>query len=224
MAKRTSRARPRCKSTDPIIEARAEKTSLNIREHWERGQKARDERATPGGRSLRQLALEYRINANTLRKERLFAELYRNETQLDELLCLRRPNGMPLHWGHVVYLITVADAKARRTFQNAAAKEGWSAPELREAIKQARGTDPAPGGRPQKIPASAERRLRLMIAETDRWLGRYRAVVHGEGGLFEQVENGEAGGAARQARELSGKLKEVSIAAGKAAKKLETAG
>ena len=54
---------------------------------------------------------------------------------LEELIKLRRPDGMPLHWGHVVYLITLDRKKDRKRLQKQAAREGWSAPELHAAIQ-----------------------------------------------------------------------------------------
>jgi hypothetical protein len=170
--------------TDVIIRARAEKTVANLREHHERGQKANRERATYAPRELSQRC---RVNYHTLRKDRRFARSY-TEAELDELLGLRRPNGLPLHWGHVIYLITIAHKPERRRIQKQAAKEGWSAPKLYSVLQEKFADGEGRGGRPVKVPPSTDGKLRLMLDETDRWLKRAEAVFGDTGKNFTSEE------------------------------------
>src|SRR5688500_10659113 len=137
MAKRHSRATSSPRPADRILEARVRKTIANVRGHWERGRRADRQRAK---HDLQELAQNYGGNPNTLRKDRLFAERY-SPMQLKELLPLRRPDRTPLHWGYVVYLITVEDVEERRRLEEQAATKGWSAPDLLDALRKGRDGD-----------------------------------------------------------------------------------
>jgi hypothetical protein len=203
-----NRSRTRRPKTDPIKKARAQKTIQNVREHWVRGAKANAEREkhTP-----RELSERFKVNYHTLRKERRFARHY-SEKDLEELLRLRRPNGTPLHWGHVMYLITVPHKKDRRELQKKAAKEGWSSPDLCKVVQQRYPDRVVRGGRPQKIPSTREGGVRLMIEETDRWLRRFN-------GLWAASERGARTKAAAL-RELRSKLEEMAHLAESAATQL----
>jgi hypothetical protein len=112
--------------------------------------------------------------------ERRFARTYA-QGELDELLALRRPDGFPFHWGYVTYFITIDRKRDRRRIQNRAAKEGWSAPKLYPLLQEEFAEGERRGGRPVKVPQSAEGSLWLMIEETDRWLKRAEAVFGDKG-------------------------------------------
>jgi hypothetical protein len=203
MIAKRSPARP-----DPVKEARAQKTIQNVREHWVRGAKANAEREkyTP-----RELSERLKVNYHTLRKERRFARRY-NEKDLEELFKLRRPDGMPLHWGHVMYLITVPHKKDRRELQMKAAKEGWSSPELSKVVQRRYPDRVVRGGRPQKISSTHEGRVGLMVEETDHWLRRFH-------GLWAASERGARTKSAAL-RELRSKLEEMAHLAEAAATQL----
>jgi hypothetical protein len=193
-------------ATDPITEARAQRTVQNLREHWERGTKANREvaRSTP-----RELAEKYGVNPHTLRKDRRFAGRY-TEKELEELLSLRRPDGMPLHWGHVIYLITLNRKLDRQRLQKQAAREGWTAPDLYVAIRRKFHKESDRGGRPVKVPHSAQAKLRLLFHETDRWLARYRAIFgEDENGLLSELEAIPDGATGELKRSLEEKLNEM---------------
>lgn len=68
-----------------------------------------------------------------MRKRKRFAREYR----LGDLKAQRtpRPNGLPLHWGHVNYLLTPEDKTKREAVQERAIGEGWTAPQRYAAIR-----------------------------------------------------------------------------------------
>jgi hypothetical protein len=217
MSKKRPRSKKTSASVDPIMEARAEKSVANLREHYERGQKAnRDaEKYSP-----RELAQRFKINSHTLRKERRFARRY-SETELEELLSLRRPDGMPVHWGHVIYLITINRKSDRKRLQNQVAKEGWQAPELYAAIQKQYQDGSGRGGRPVKIPQSAQGKLRLMVEETERWLRRYEAVCGANGqNLLDGLDGADKDSLKKRRQALSKDLERMSQVAGELAQGL----
>jgi len=216
--KKKLKSKPVAPPFDQIQQARAEKTIANVREHYERGRRANREE---DDFRPRELAERHRISPHTLRKERRFARRY-SEDELQEFLSLRRADGMPLHWGHVIYLITLNRKQDRQRLQKKAAREGWSAPELQAAIQREIRPDAGPGGRPVKVPETAEGKLRLMIEETDRWLKRYEAVFEGNG---EQESEDFSDGSLDELRgSLAEKLKIMSQAKGKITRRLNRAG
>ncbi len=163
-------------TSDPIIEARAQKSVENLRIHYERGLRANQEHERW---QRNDLATRFRTNPNTLRKERHFARTYR-QAEFDELVKLRRPDGKALHWGHVLYLITVRRKRERERLQRKAAKQNWSAAELYAAIRDHRPDDAGSGGRPIKVPQTNIAKLQLLITEGERWLRKYEAIVESE--------------------------------------------
>lgn len=188
-------------TSDPIIEARAQKSVDNLRIHYERGLKANQDRERW---SPSELATRLRTNPNTLRKERLFARKY-TQRDFDKLVKLRRPDGMALHWGHVLCLITVRLKKDRNRLQQKAAKLNWSAAELYAAIRDNRPDDAGRGGRPIKVPQTTTAKLQLLITEGERWLRKYQAIVEAEDSAFLdelQVSDDPV------EKELKGKLKD----------------
>ena len=107
----------------------------------------------------------------TMRQACRFAKLYASEKDLKELCALRRPNGLPLQWGHVPLLLTVKDQSERREFQQRAADEGWTAPQLYAEIRRSRGVSTnSHAGRPVNKPTSPESCLRRIIADAKPWI------------------------------------------------------
>ena len=135
----------------PVVEAKAARSVATLKRYYEIGQSVRKPRKlTP------ELAATHEIDLGTLRKIRQFADQY-DKNDLEELCQLRKPDGLPLHWGYILYLLTLPwkpkAAKRRRSrLQAEAARDGWTAPELYAEIKrrfpeQRRGSV---GGRPRK--------------------------------------------------------------------------
>jgi len=84
----------------------------NLRRLYELGRQARsDQNSLP----IEQFAAAQGLSPHTLRKARAFAREYSPE-DLDKLCSLRRPNGLPLHFGYVPYLLSIRDKKARQTW------------------------------------------------------------------------------------------------------------
>ncbi len=110
---------------------------------------------------------------DTLRKARTFAARYSAE-DLDELCDLRRNDSeLPLHWGHVQYLITVANKRARSQFAKQAAKNSWTAPQLYAEIRRHRKKPSGVGGgREINIPEEPIDCLRDIASRVEPWRRR----------------------------------------------------
>lgn len=128
---------------------------------------------------ISRLASEYRVTPHLLRRMRTFGRLF-STSELGALCSLRRPNGLPLQWGHVNYLLIVKNKKARTVLQKQAAREGWTAPLLNSAIpSEHRGK--APQGRKMSRPKSAAAGLRQLVIEGEAWLRRMQVIMDGLG-------------------------------------------
>ncbi len=78
--------------------------------------------------SLTEFAAGNGLSTHTVRRLRRLAREY-TPSEYAELCALRRPGGLPLHVGHLPYLLVVSDKREREKLQRRAAREGWSAPE-----------------------------------------------------------------------------------------------
>lgn len=157
-------------TSDPAIEAKARRMIDNIYRFYRLGQRANLQKKDL---STAEFAAANGVNVYTMRVVRRFAREY-DEQALDELCSLRRPNGLPLHWGHAHYLLALPSEKRRR-FAKKAAKEGWVAPQLRVAVQAEcrRGGDKnKTHGRRMKEPVSAEAGLLQLIADSGLWCRR----------------------------------------------------
>jgi hypothetical protein len=144
-----------------------------IRWFYNLGQRANSE---ANRLSTNDFAAANAVNAYTLRTARRFAREY-TKKELDELCSFRRPNGLPLHWGHVHYLLGTRNKNDRRRFQARAAKEGWSAQQLRVAIQQEYGARGPKHGRGLKRPSSPSAGLFQLVAESEQWRSRCDMVL-----------------------------------------------
>ncbi len=161
---------------DPAKEAKAEAMIGRIWFHYKRGQEAnvaqRERRTFP-----KEFAAEHRVSLNALRWEKRFASRY-TERQVKSLCRLRRPNGLPLHWGHVMYLLSVDDKAQRRELELRAAEHGWTAPELNDAIPDEFRHMTQPGhGRPLRTPRSPASGLRQLRSEADLLVRRAQLMT-----------------------------------------------
>lgn len=167
----------------PAIKAKAERIVQRLRDIHKTGQRAKvaqDENDV----STEIFADQEGLNAGTLRRWKKFAELYSVEpgtgraglSEFDILCALRRPNGLPLHWGYLPYLLSVMKTKTRREMAQKAADEGWSPArlhaEIREKEKRPRGH-----GRSVTIPTRLEDGHRLVLRESELWLARAKKLV-----------------------------------------------
>lgn len=128
------------KSTPTAKQSKAEQIANRLRSHHRLGSLANDRRLSEDELG--------RLNEYTLDKFQAFARDY-SQDELNELCSGSRPNGLPLHWGYIPYLLAIQAKQAakigvgrkhrsaiaaRRKFQRLAIDNGWSVAELRAAI------------------------------------------------------------------------------------------
>src|SRR4051812_15982357 len=107
MAEGTRTKRPRRKPVDPATAAKARQIEEEVRAWYRRGQQAlgvSGEGAQDVGQAMQTLSAEVGTTPATMRRARQFARVY-TEKQLEDLLTLRTPEGLPLGWSHVQELI-----------------------------------------------------------------------------------------------------------------------
>jgi hypothetical protein len=131
--------------------------------------------AMPSEEMVVRFAQKHGINEVTLRKARAFARKYA-PADFKELCDLRRPNGQPLHWGHVPYLLLAESKTHRKTLQRQVVKYGWTPPQLYAEIRRQRPEPKRRGGRPLKNPSSPGHALTQLIAAARLWLKRRELV------------------------------------------------
>lgn len=200
---------------DPAIEAKARRMIDNIRRFYRLGQRANLQEKDL---STAEFAAANGVNIYTMRTARRFAREY-DEQALDELCSVRRPNGLPLHWGRAHYLLTSPRGK-RRSFAKKAAKEGWGAQQLRVAIQaecRRGGHKKRSGGRRMKEPVSAEAGVLQLIADSELWCRRAELAQ-------QKVEEETSPSAALRTRiaDTAAKLQVVETAAKQVRKALES--
>jgi hypothetical protein len=127
--------------------------------------------AMPSGKTVLRIARTDGINDDSLRKARAFAREY-DAAALDELCELRRPNGLPLHWGYIPYLLVAGSEARRKTLQRLAAKQGWTPSQLHAEIRRRRPNPVVRVGRPVKKPGSRREALEQLVASARLWLKR----------------------------------------------------
>jgi hypothetical protein len=128
---------------------------------------ARDQKA-----KIKELMEQHGLCASTVQKWRLFHEQYSKE-ELEELCALRRPNGLPLHWGYLPYLLTVHDKRARARIQAEAADKGWPEAVMYAAIKERKIGNPTPkrAGRKRKEPDDPVEKVQARLLQAARLVG-----------------------------------------------------
>lgn len=207
-------------SFSAAIEAKAVQIIENLKQHYESGKA--DNRAR---KRYAPIDAESPTNSNTLRKNRLFARTY-SAGEFKELCDLRREkSGLPLHWGHVVFLLKLADDhKLRSELQNEAALNDWSAAELLAHIKRhCPDLRQETHGRRLKMPPTSEARMDHMILETERWLSRHDHVWMDEAnGILTQQKGLKKGSLQKPLKGLVASLRKMATAAAEAANVLES--
>jgi hypothetical protein len=155
-------------------DAKVERMVRTIRDYYALGCKAE---LRTEGTSIKEFAEEHGIGEMTMRQARAFARSY-NTKDLDRLCSLRRPNGLPLQWGYIPYLLTVKDRQARADLQRRAARESWSAPELYAEIRLrwAKREPKSDAGRPVKTPKSPTKCLLQIVADGKPWIHRCQQI------------------------------------------------
>lgn len=158
---------------DPAVQRKADEMIAKLREYHRLGQECN---LLPTRKERREFADQQAISQTTIRKVRSFAREY-TAKELDELCRLRKPDGMPFHFGYIPYFLCAHAKKDRQKIQRQAAKNGWTAPEVHVAIQQMHGGRRGGGGRPMKKPATAEAGLARITADGRLWARRCELVL-----------------------------------------------
>jgi hypothetical protein len=146
----------------PATLAQAEKMLQRIDKMYALGVKAPEPRSNLDEASRRE-----RVSPRVLRQARQFAATY-DAAELKQLRSLRRPNGLPLHYNHFVYLMTVDEREERTEWARRAAENDWTAPVLHAHLKAGR-SPLSGGGRPIKIPRDTRLAVQQLVREADLW-------------------------------------------------------
>ncbi len=165
------------------IKAKAARIEQRVRDHHAMGQLANDAQAERNI-STTDFAAKHGIDPGTLRRSKQFAELYSSKagtgdkgmSELDEICNLRRPNGLPLHWGFLPYLMTVKGSKKRRQMAAKAAAQGWSPARLHAEIRELEGRSKG-HGRKVELPTVPVEGLLHILREGRLWLARSKKLI-----------------------------------------------
>jgi len=212
---------------DPVTAEAAKRVESDVRAWYRRGQQAlglSGERSKGVDQDMQALVAEVGTNPATLRRARQLARVY-TEKQLDVLLKLRTPEGLPLGWSHVQELISIKSKAERVRTQKRAAKEGWTVRRLKAEVQRLEGGKRSEGGRKFALPEAPEERLGRLTELSQTWRHLLDDVVLSDHArLAERIAEARSGGCqdAIQAslREVLGALDKVQTQAGKARKRL----
>ena len=174
---------PGDKAKAAAIKAKAARIEQRVRDHHAIGQLANKLQAKRNI-STTVFAAKHGIDPGTLRRSKQFAELYSAKTgtggsgmsELDEICNLRRPNGLPLHWGFLPYLMTVKGSRKRRQMAAKAAAQGWSPARLHAEIRQLEGRSKG-HGRKVELPTTPVEGLLHILREGRLWLARSKKLI-----------------------------------------------
>ena len=143
-----------------------------LRERWLRGGELKQTRKS--GESLKAWIQRKGLkkSRNKLYTTLEFAERISTELELEVLLALRLPTGMPLTWSHFTVLMCVVDPKQRLKFARLAARKDLSSSSLRARIQAAdpRGNRREGSGRK----SLADTPLEEAVLRIRRQIGRLR--------------------------------------------------
>ncbi len=126
------------------------------------------ERAVSTARETFRKAIAFVTAYDAAGLKRLFA--YRNEAD---------PR-YRLHWGHVLYLLSVDTEPLRIQLEQRAVNGLWDPKRLLKAIQKHYGVARSKGGRPWAIPKTVLGQVEQIVDMTTHWLGRHEAVWNGE--------------------------------------------
>lgn len=180
MADSTRTKRPRRKPAKPSTAAKAKRIEEDVRAWYRRGQQAlglSGEGAKDVGKAMTRLSEEVATNPMTLRRARQFAEVYGTDEEVDALLKLRTPEGLPLRWSHVQELISVEDRAGRARLQRLAATEGWTVRQLRAEVQRLHGGKRSRGGRKFAPPGTPEEALRRLADQGHLWINLSKQTI-----------------------------------------------
>lgn len=175
---RKSKRKPKHIHRSAGTAARALRMERQLRKQHALGRAAIEARESKTETSTKQFAESNDLSEHMVRKLKTFARAYSDE-ELDQLCALRRPNGLPLHWGYVNYLLAAESRggkKARRKFEKLAAANGWTAPQMYAAIRREHGYQQG-HGRSMLLPTDLETAVRQVADEGRAWCRRLKMLV-----------------------------------------------
>jgi hypothetical protein len=152
------------------LEGKAGRIADRLRQHYRLGQEA-----NASDLPAKDLADTRGVSEHLMRKFKRFAGEY-TPRDLEALCNALRPNGLPLQWGHVNYLLGIHDKQERKAMQRRAIENGWTAPQLARAITKSHRTKSG-HGRPMMPPATPEAGLEQLMAEAQMWIRRCEVVM-----------------------------------------------
>ncbi len=180
MADGTRTKRPQRKPAEPASAVEARRIEEDVRAWYRRGQQAlglSGERAKDVGQAMTRLSEEIGTNPMTLRSARQFAEVYEIEEEVEALLKLRTPEGLPLGWSHVQELISIKSKAERVRTQKVAAKEGWTVRKLKTEVQRLHGGKRSRGGRKFAPPGTPEEALRRLADQGRIWVNLSKQTI-----------------------------------------------
>ena len=152
------------------VEGKATRMAGRLRQYYQLGQAA-----SSTDQSARDFAAAHGVGEHLMRKFKRFAREY-TPRDLEALCDTVRPNGLPLQWGHVNYLLGIHDKQQRLAMQRKAIEHGWTAPQLNIEIRKKFGTENG-HGRPMAKPATPVVGLQQLMAEAEMWIRRCDVVM-----------------------------------------------
>lgn len=165
------RTKPRnLKQKAPEIESKARRMADRLRYYYRLGQEV-----VAGDLPPKELAEIRGVSDHLMRKFRRFAREY-TPRDLEALCNTFRPNGLPLQWGHVNYLLGIHDKQERKAMQGKAIENGWTAPQLNVEIRKKFGSENG-HGRSMMKPATPTAGLQQLMAEAQMWIRRCEVVM-----------------------------------------------
>src|SRR3954468_2425691 len=148
--------------------------------------------------TVHEIAEREGLKLDNMQRARQFARSY-SEKELEELCRLRTPAGMPLGWGHVRRLVSIPNKAKRAALQRRAAREGWTAAQISEAIlRDVVGRKRQNGGRPFAAPKTLGEGLRQVAGRSEEWLRRCRRAGSAEAAWLAAGAAASEGEAARE--------------------------
>ena len=116
------------------------------------------------------------MSGDYIHKARNFAATYTPE-QFQELMELRRPDGMPLGRRHIIMLMRIKDKRRRNKYQRLAADKGWSINKIEAEVSKLFGQPGGSGGRKPQGAVDVDDALMQIVKMTNHWGRWYDAYV-----------------------------------------------
>jgi hypothetical protein len=156
-----------------------EEAVAEIKAFYELGQlvieRANREKIKPSA-AAQNTSTEMTVSLDTVRKAHQFARMF-NESALNKLFSLCRARGnMPLRVNHVRRALTAGNSSNVSKWLARAAKNGWTAEQLDDQIKRAKGGQRPQAGPRFKEPDNLLETLDQVLQHSDQWLKRYERI------------------------------------------------